>query len=60
MDLSSDSINGSRDTSHIDSAWRITRSHSEAESLPNDFSIAVSVSLRDKLANLTEVPSLKR
>ena len=57
IDVSSDSINGSRETSHIDSARCIIDSHSAAASGPRDDVIESSVFFRERLANVTCEPS---
>ena len=60
IDVSSDSINGSRETSHIDSARCIIESHSVAASGPSEAVIESSVFFRDRLANVTCKPSRNR
>ncbi|CAB4533127.1 unannotated protein [freshwater metagenome] len=59
-DLSSDSTKGTRLTSHIRSARFIMRSHCAALSAPKLAVMASKVSLRERLANLTLLPSAKR
>ena len=60
IDVSSDSINGSRETSHIDSARCIIESHSVAASVPSEAAIESSVFFRERLANVTCEPSRNR
>ena len=57
IDVSSDSTNGPRETSHMDSARRIIESHSVAASAPRDDVIESSVFFRERFENVTFLPS---
>ena len=60
IDVNSDSIKGSLETSHIFSARSISAFHSSLALLPKLSRIAANVSYRERLVNLTLAPSAKR